>query len=292
LIVPRPALNYPTTVGVFNVAWVRRELDAIGIPPLKRFGQHFLVDKKARDELIDLAGLTADDAVLEVGPGLGFLTSILASKAGHVIAIEKDRTLAAYLKGRFSNCRNVEVIQGDILTAKIPDNAKIVSSPPYNISSKLILQILNSRFRLAALLMQEEFVQRLTASSGSRDYGRLTVMLQCKAEAKSVKRISRSAFYPKPRVDSALVTIAPTKQPPIIDRTLFEDVVRVLFTQRRRKLRRVLSRYLERRYPNQSGRILQRITVPEKRIYETSPQEFMTLSDQIADALIEYGGAS
>ena len=274
---------------MFGVAWVRRELNAIGIPPLKRFGQHFLVDKKARDELIDLAGLTADDTVLEIGPGLGFLTSILAEKAGHVIAIEKDRTLAAYLKDRFSNCRNLEVIQADILTTKIPDNAKIVSTPPYNISSKLILQILNSRFRLAALLMQEEFVGRLTASSGSRDYGRLTVMLQYKARANFVKQITRSAFYPKPRVDSALVSITPTKQPPVRDKTLFEDVVRVLFTQRRRKLRRVLSRYLERRYPDQSDTILQRIFVPEKRIYETTPQEFATLSDQIADTLAEYG---
>jgi len=274
---------------VFGVAWVRRELNAIGIPPLKRFGQHFLVDKKARDELIDLAGLTADDTVIEIGPGLGFLTSILAKKAGHVIAIEKDRTLAAYLKDKFSNCRNLEVIQADILTTRIPDNAKIVSTPPYNISSKLILQILNSRFRLAALLMQEEFVGRLTASSGSRDYGRLTVMLQYKAQAKFVKQITRSAFYPKPRVDSALVSITPTKQPPVRDRTLFEDVVRVLFTQRRRKLRRVLSRYLERRYPDQSDSILQRIFVPEKRIYETTPQEFATLSDQIADTLAEYG---
>ena len=274
---------------MFGVAWVRRELNAIGIPPLKRFGQHFLVDKKARDELIDLAGLTADDTVIEIGPGLGFLTSILAKKAGHVIAIEKDRTLAAYLKDKFSNCRNLEVIQADILTAKIPDNAKIVSTPPYNISSKLILQILNSRFRLAALLMQEEFVGRLTASSGSRDYGRLTVMLQYKAQAKFVKQITRSAFYPKPRVDSALVSITQTKQPPVRDKTLFEDVVRVLFTQRRRKLRRVLSRYLERRYPDQSDSILQRIFVPEKRIYETTPQEFATLSDQIADTLAEYG---
>lgn len=104
------------------MAWVRRELDSIGIPPLKRFGQHFLVDRKTRDELIELAELTADDTVLEVGPGLGFLTSVLAEKAGHVIAVEKDRTLAAYLKDRFSNCRNLAVIQGDILNTKIPDN--------------------------------------------------------------------------------------------------------------------------------------------------------------------------
>ena len=112
------------------MAWVRRELDSIGIPPLKRFGQHFLVDRKTRDELIELAELTADDTVLEVGPGLGFLTSVLAEKAGHVIAVEKDRTLAAYLKDRFSTCRNLAVIQGDILNTKIPDNSEDRVQPP------------------------------------------------------------------------------------------------------------------------------------------------------------------
>jgi len=277
---------------VFDVAWVQRELDSIGIPPLKRFGQHFLVDRKTRDELIELAELTADDTVLEVGPGLGFLTSVLAEKAGHVIAVEKDRTLAAYLKDRFSNCRNLSVVQGDILNTKIPDNAKVVSSPPYNISSRLVLQILNSRFERATLLMQEEFVRRLTAASGSRDYGRLTVMLQFRAQARFAKRISRSAFYPQPRVDSALVTIVPTIEPPMKDRALFEDLVRVLFTQRRRRLRGVLTRHLERRYPDKSDHILKQITLLEKRIYETTPQEFAMLSDQIAEALIENGGVS
>ncbi len=277
---------------VYDVAWVRRELDTIGIPPLKRFGQHFLVDKRVRGELIDLAELTADDTVLEIGPGLGFLTSILAERAGHVIAIEKDRTLATYLKDKFSSLDNLEVIQGDILNLTIPADAKIVSSPPYNISSKLILRMLGSGFKIAALLMQKEFVGRLTALSGSREYGRLTVMLQCKAEAKFIREINRSAFYPKPRVDSALVIIAPTMGFLIRDKALFEDVVRALFTQRRRKLRGVLSRYLERRYPAQAKRIVQQISVPEKRVYETSPQEFGALSDQIGNALAGHEGAT
>ncbi len=271
------------------MSWVRRELDSIGIPPLKRFGQHFLVDRKAREELIELAELTTDDTVLEVGPGLGFLTSILTEKAGHVIAVEKDRTLAVYLKDKFSNTSNLSVIQGDILNTKIPDNAKIVSSPPYNISSPLVLQILNSRFRLAALLMQEEFVKRLTASSGSRDYGRLTVMLQFRAQAKLARQISRRAFYPQPNVDSALVTIIPSIEPSMKSRALFEDLVRVLFTQRRRKLLGVLTKHLERRYPDQYDQILKQITIPEKRIYETTPKEFATLSNQIAEALIDNG---
>jgi len=272
---------------VSDLAWARRELETLGIPPLKRFGQHFLIDTRVRDQLIQLAELTRDDTVLEVGPGLGFLTPIIAAKAGHVIAIEKDRTLATYLRRKFSNYKNLTVMEADALKTRIPDNAKIVSSPPYNISSKLVLLILDSRFALAALLLQKEFVDRLTAPSGSRDYGRLTVMLQSKGEAKFVEKIPRSAFYPKPRVDSALVTITPVQEPTFADRALFEDMVRMLFTQRRRKLKGVLTRYLKSHFPNQSERILQRAQVPEKRVFETTLQEFVTLSDEIAGFLME-----
>ncbi len=270
------------------MAWVRRELDSIGVPPLKRFGQNFLIDKGVRERLIELAELTVDDTVLEVGPGLGFLTEALINRAGHVMAIEKDRTLAAYLKAKFSHQRNLTVVEGDALTAHIPDGSKVVSSPPYNISSKLILLIMNSRFRLAALLMQEEFVRRLTASSGSREYGRISVMLQSKAVAEFVMKVPREAFYPKPRVDSAFVTIRPTSDNlQIKNQELFVDMVRSLFTQRRRMLRGVLVRYLKARYPTRCNTIIQHVTLLDKRIYELNPRELMTLSNQIVDATTE-----
>ena len=268
------------------MAWVRRELNQLGIPPLKRFGQHFLVDKIIRDELADQAELTLDDTVFEVGPGLGFLTTILASRAGRVIAVEKDRTLAEYLTNRFSRYSNVKVIQGDALKSSIPYHAKVVSSPPYNISSKLTLLIINSEFKSATLLLQEDFVKRLIASSGSREYGRLTVMLQSKAKAEYLKKVPRSAFYPRPRVDSALVTIKPTTVPlAVMDTEIFTDLVRSLFTQRRRKLRGVLTRYLASKHQDQSEEIISKVTVAEKRVYELSPNEFINLSNLIADAL-------
>jgi len=272
------------------VAWVRRELDSIGIPPLKRFGQHFLIDKGVRERLVELAELTGNDTVLEVGPGLGFLTAALIGRAARTIAIEKDRTLAAYLKEKFSKQQNLTVVQADALTVYIPEGSKIVSSPPYNISSKLILLIMNSRFRLAALLMQEEFVRRLTAASGSRDYGRISVMLQSKATAKLDMKVPREAFYPKPRVDSALVTIRPSiEKLQAQNQQLFIDMVRALFTQRRRKLRGVLARYLKTRYPTLSDAIIQQIPLIDKRIYELNPNELIALSNQIADATTESG---
>jgi len=257
----------------------------MGIPPLKRFGQHFLIEKGVRERLVELAELTTNDTVLEVGPGLGFLTAALIARAGRTIAIEKDRTLAAYLKEKFSKQRNLTVVQADALTVQIPEGSKIVSSPPYNISSKLILLIMNSRFQLAALLMQEEFVRRLTASSGSRDYGRISVMLQSKATAKLDMKVSREAFYPKPRVDSAVVTIRPSMgKLPVKNEQLFIDMVRTLFTQRRRKLRGVLARYLKARYPTLSDTIIQQIPLIDKRIYELNPNELVVLSNQIAEA--------
>ena len=266
------------------VTSVRRELDMLDIHPLRRFGQHFLIDKRVRDELIDQAEITKSDTVLEVGPGLGFLTAALVSKAGRVIAVEKDRTLAAHLKDKFSTHKNLTLIQADVLSTRIPDDTKVVSSPPYNISSGLVLLITSSKFRLASLLLQEEFVRRLAAPSGSREYGRLTVMVGCKAETKFVKKVPRNSFYPKPRVDSALVRMVPHEPPPVQNGVLFEEIVRNLFTQRRRKLRGVLGRFLKRRFPNQSTEVLRRTFVPEKRVFETTLQEFVALSNQIAEA--------
>jgi 16S rRNA (adenine1518-N6/adenine1519-N6)-dimethyltransferase len=272
------------------LGWVRRELDDLGIPPLKRFGQHFLLDKQVRDTMIDQAELSDKDTVVEVGAGLGFLTAVLASRAGHLIAVEKDRTLANYLADKFANNRNVEVVQGDALEVPIPAGAKIVSSPPYNISSKLTLHILNSGFELASLLLQEDFVRRLTAPSGSREYGRLTVMLQTRARAEYVMKVPASSFYPKPKVDSALVTIRPASSAvPVMDPNIFLELVRTLFTQRRRKLRGVLSRYLNAKYVTIKEKVLSEADMTEKRVYELTPTEFISLSNVIADAVKSDG---
>ena len=265
---------------------VQRELRALGIPPLKRFGQHFLLSVEARERLIDEANLSPEDTVVEVGAGLGFVTEALVKRAGKVVAIEKDRTLAKHLQQKFSLNRNLQVIQGDALTIPIPANAKIVSSPPYNISSKLVLQILSSKFRMSSLMLQEDFVKRLTARSGSPDYGRLTVILKTHARAEYVQTVSRSSFYPPPRVDSAIATITPSHLiSRIKDEKRFEELVRVLFTQRRRKAYGVLSRYLQAYYSKERDDILTQAELNDKRVYELSPIEFVDLSNLITESL-------
>ncbi|MGO9644035.1 MAG: 16S rRNA (adenine(1518)-N(6)/adenine(1519)-N(6))-dimethyltransferase RsmA [Candidatus Bathyarchaeia archaeon] len=270
------------------MSWVRRELNALGIPPLKRFGQHFLVDKKTRQIMIESARLEADDTVVEVGPGLGFITTTLTSQPCNIIAIEKDRTLADYLKNRFARNSNITIVQGDALEFPIQDQAKIISSPPYNISSRLILSILNSKFKLAVLLLQDEFVSRLTAPVGSRDYGRLTVALQLRAKVERIMGVPRSAFYPSPKVDSAIVRIEPkASNLPIKDQKIFNELVRSLFTQRRRKLRGVLKKYLKEMYPTDMNEILIRTSFLEKRIFEIAPLELVDLSNIISEVRVD-----
>lgn len=274
------------------MSWVRRELNALGIPPLKRFGQHFLVDKKTRDMMIESGRLEPDDTVIEVGPGLGFITATLTSQPCSIIAIEKDRTLAEYLKNRFTKNSNVTIVQGDALEFQFQDQAKIISSPPYNISSKLILSILNSKFKLAVLLLQDEFVSRLTAPVGSRDYGRLTVTLQSRAKAERIIKVPRSAFYPSPKIDSAIVRIEPQTPDLLIkDQRTFNELVRSLFTQRRRKLRGVLKKHLKKTYPTEMNEILIRTSFLEKRIFEIAPLELIGLSNIISEVRVDTAHA-
>jgi 16S rRNA (adenine1518-N6/adenine1519-N6)-dimethyltransferase len=268
------------------LAWVRHELRELGIPPLKRFGQHFLLSRQIRDTLVDQAQLSTADTVVEVGAGLGFVTGALAPRAGKVIVLEKDRTLAANLMKRFANCVNVQVVQGDALKFPFPPNAKIVSSPPYNISSKLVLRILASHFKMASLLLQEDFIRRLTAKNGSRDYGRLTVMLQTRARAEYVSYVPKSSFYPQPRVDSGIAKIIPDlRMETPRNWGIFEDLVRSLFTQRRRKAHRVLSRYMDTKYRPEKAAVLSRSSLDSRRVYELAPTEFVSLSNLIADSI-------
>ena len=149
------------------MAWIRRELKNLQIHPLKRFGQHFLVDEKVREAMVSVAQPSVGDRILEIGPGLGYVTTELLKHNCQVIAVEKDRTLAPYLRNRFSKFHNLTIIEGDALKMGKIDCNKIVSSPPYNISSKLILFVILNKFDLAVFLLQTEFVNRLTAKCGS-----------------------------------------------------------------------------------------------------------------------------
>lgn len=255
----------------------------LGNLPLRRLGQNFLVDRTARDLIVSSSDLHRSDVVLEVGPGKGFLTEALLTHAGKVIAVEKDPRLVTILKHRHGRSRKLRIIQGDILKVKLPRFNKVVCSPPYYISSRLVLLLVSKRFRRAVLTLQKEFAERLAAKPGSPDYGRISVMVQHKSSIELAGVIRRDSFRPVPRVDSAVVVIQ-KKKPEVSVRSgrLFADLVRFMFTQRRKKAKKVLRQYLETSLgrmdlPNQTYSFL-----PDVRVFQLRVSDFEQLSNEIS----------
>jgi len=264
---------------------VESELIAHGFRPRKKLAQHFLIDRNIMRKLVEVAELGSADTVLEIGAGTGSLTSMIEKQAGRVVAIEKDPALASLLRRKFVESRNVQIIEGDVLKTRLPNFNKVVSCPPYNISSKLVLLLLKKSFERLVLILQKEFAERLVAKSGSENYGRLTVMVSHKAHTKLIDIVPRHAFYPPPKVDSAIVKLTP-KEPSIrvFNEQLFCDLVRELFTQRRRRLQKTILRLL-RRYGDKSNMLLLGLSIPEKRVYQTTVEEFETLANELYETL-------
>ena len=216
-----------------------------GFIPKKRLGQNFTINSEILDQLISYASLTKNDVVLEVGAGFGFLTQLLSSKCKKVIALEIDPQLVYFLSKQFSHLQNIELIQGDILKVAIPDFNKVVSTPPYSISSPLLFRLLKSSFDSAVLILQKEFAERLAASVGSKNYGRLTVTVHYWADVELLDCVSRDMFYPPPDVDSMILRLKP-RAPPfhVNDEETFFEIVRTLFTQRNKKVRNAVIPFL------------------------------------------------
>ena len=254
-----------------------------GSPPLRRLGQNFLIDRMVRDLIVNSADLHRSDVVLEVGPGKGFLTETLLSRAGKVIAVEKDPRLVSILKHRHGRNRRLRIIQGDILKVKLPRFNKVVCTPPYYISSRLVLLLVSKRFRRAVLTLQKEFAERLAANPGSPDYGRISVMMQHKSSIDLAGAIRRDSFRPIPAVDSAVVVIRKKKpEVSVSSERLFGDLVRFMFTQRRKKAKKVLRQYLETSlgHMDPTNRILS--SLPDVRVFQLRVSDFEQLSNEVS----------
>ena len=215
--------------------------------PRKRFGQHFLTDRRSLERIVEAIHPEPADTVVEIGPGKGALTELLSTRCGRLIAIEIDRDLVARLKEHFDERAGVEIVEGDALEI---DWAALAGGPyllagnlPYYITTPLIFRILQSPMpRRAALLVQREVADRLVAAPGSADYGALTVNVQVAAEVRTVGRVSAGAFHPKPKVDSAIVLLAPRPEPLLgaDEETPFRKFVQAIFGMRRKQMLRVL----------------------------------------------------
>lgn len=249
--------------------------------PRKRLGQNFLVNSALLEEMISYATVTKRDIVLEVGAGLGFLTKRLSSKCKSVIAVEVDPRLVEILREELRGLGNVNLIEGDVLQVSIPSFDKVVSTPPYSISSPLLFWLLGKKFDFAVLTFQKEFAERLTASVGSKDYGRLTIGAYYRAEVELLRQVSRSMFYPPPDVDSLVVQLKPRKEPPFLvdDEQMFFKLVQTLFTQRNKKIRNAIAPFLRMRGMKKEDRrkLAGSLAFRDKRVRELAPEDFGNL---------------
>ena len=255
-----------------------------GFFPKKRLGQNFTVDLDIMQRLVSHASLTKDDIVLEVGAGFGFLTQLLSSKCKKVVAVEVDPPLVSFLRKQLQSLQNVELIEGDILKVSLPFFNKVVSAPPYSISSPLLFRLLERNFDSAVLIFQKEFAERLAASVGTKDYGRLTVTIYYRADVELLDYVPRTMFYPPPDVDSMIVRLKP-RAPPfhVEDETLFFELVRTLFTQRNKKVRNALILFLRKRELSREDAVelADSIVYSSKRVRELAPEDFGILTNDL-----------
>jgi 16S rRNA (adenine1518-N6/adenine1519-N6)-dimethyltransferase len=256
--------------------------------PKKAFGQNFMVEPSVYDRMIDNASLTKSDTVLDIGAGLGFLTRLMAERSKQVIAVEADPQLAFILCEQLSEIPNVQIVQGDLFKVNVPGFNKVVSTPPYSISSRLLLWILNKRFDCAVLVLQKEFANRLVASVGNEDYGWLSVLVYCSANVDLLDVIPKSMFFPSPKVDSVITRLVPKIAPFDLrmNGTGFKRFVQMLFTQRNRKVRNAVLPYVRsvHRVPKEAANVIvEKLPFLDRRVRELAPEDFGVLANAFSE---------
>ncbi|MFH1129886.1 MAG: 16S rRNA (adenine(1518)-N(6)/adenine(1519)-N(6))-dimethyltransferase RsmA [Pseudomonadota bacterium] len=213
----------------------------------KRMGQCFLHDPMVIARILENSEINEEDTVIEIGSGFGVLTRPLAKQAKRVLAIEKDPALVQFLEEDLADLENVEIKRQDALVFDFAyswgDSVKVVGNIPYNISSPLLFRLLDYRkyIRSATVMLQKEVADRLVAKCGTKVYGGPSVIFQQYAKVNICFHVGRGAFFPAPRVDSAVVNIKMRERPKVaVDEKMFRRVVRAAFAYRRKTLARAL----------------------------------------------------
>jgi len=237
------------------------------IKPRKKLGQSFLLDKNIIQKIAAVANISDDDVVLEIGSGIGVLTEEIAAKARRLIAVELDEKLSELLKDKLARYDNVEIHNTDILkfdfgslADRYKTKIKVVGNVPYNISSPLIFHLLSYRHVISdfTLMLQKEVVERLVAEPDNKSYGVPSVILQMFAEVEKVLDVPATCFYPRPKVESAVIKGAFREKSlvALADEEFFIKLVRASFAQRRKTLL------------NNLKRAALMVNVPEEKIRE------------------------
>lgn len=220
----------------------------------KKFGQNFLIDGHVLDKIIAGAGVTKDDMVLEIGPGIGTMTQYLAEAAGKVVAVEIDRNLLPILQETLADYDNVKVIHADVLSLDLEklvqeENGgrpiKVVANLPYYITTPIIMALFEQHVPLAnvTVMVQKEVAARMKSGPGSKNYGALSLAVQYYAEPYIVANVPCNCFMPRPNVDSAVIRLTRYEEPPVQvkDEKMLFKIIRASFNQRRKTLQNGLN---------------------------------------------------
>lgn len=234
-----------------NPTETKAVLDMFGFSFAKKYGQNFLIDGNIVSNIVKNAGITKEDTVLEIGPGIGTMTQVLCEQAKNVIAVEIDKRLIDVLKFTLRDYDNVTVINSDILKCNIEElckqyssngRLKVVANLPYYITTPIIMELLeknnNSVIESITVMIQKEVAERLGAEPGNKDYGAITLSINYYSDANIVMTVPASCFMPRPNVDSAVIRMDIYDKPPVAtkDEVKMFKVIKAAFSQRRKTL--------------------------------------------------------
>jgi 16S rRNA (adenine1518-N6/adenine1519-N6)-dimethyltransferase len=273
----------------------RTLLSAWNLHPKKQLGQNFLADPSTARMIVERVGIEPDDVILEIGSGLGALTIPAARRAAHVTAVETDRKIADLLKTELlaAGTDNVAIVRDSILNVEIetfaadkPKKIVVVGNLPYNISSQILVKLIKARAVVdrAVVMFQKELADRLTAGPGNKAYGRITVMLAYCAAIKTVAVIKDRMFYPRPKVDSAVLEIRfrETLAHPADDEAFLFRVIKAAFGKRRKTLKNAL---VQSELGLDSAAVANALAAadidPVRRAETLTPDEFVLLSNKL-----------
>lgn len=238
---------------------VRQKLSQFGLAPHKRWGQNFLNDENVARKIVANCHLNEDDYVVEIGPGLGALTPILASQCRQLLAIEIDRGMEIPLREALQEAPNASILFADILSINLETQIKealhleeltsfkVCGNIPYNITSPIIFSLLESCPHLvqAVLMIQKEVAERLRAKPGSKDYGLLTLTTSYYCDVEYITTVSKHCFYPRPEVESAVISLTPLREKrlKVADENRLFSFMRACFQKRRKTMLNNCSSY-------------------------------------------------
>lgn len=266
----------------------------------KKFGQNFLIDTHVLDKIIDSSGVTEDDFVLEIGPGIGTMTQYLCERAREVVAVEIDKNLIPILSDTLKNYSNVTVINEDILKLDICKLAeeknqgkpiKVVANLPYYITTPIIMGLFESHVPIDSItiMVQKEVAERMQEGPGSKEYGALSLAVQYYAKPEIVANVPPNCFMPRPNVGSAVIRLTRHEKPPVEveDEKLMFRIIRASFNQRRKTLANGLNNSPEIHLPKE---VIQEsivsLGVPENiRGEALSLEQFAELSNEIGQRM-------